>query len=177
MTVQETLNAIEVMTAFTQGKRIQVFENGMWKDIDGSSGHTPAWDWSKYEYREYSGPEKIWLVRYPNGCFVHEVFFTQKTADEVVEKNSHLGLKVIEISLPEEPVSSRELSIGDRVKIVLSEPRPDYSKIYWDPRMDKCAGQDGTVIHGFVEYPHFVEVRVDGCNWWFHKNDLQLVSA
>lgn len=54
MTVNDTLQAIEVMKAFTEGKAIESrYKGGVagWQPIHSEWGHTPSWDWQEHEYR------------------------------------------------------------------------------------------------------------------------------
>lgn len=60
MTTQETERVIAVMQAFVDGKQIQSQGRkcGDWLNINHSSGVTPAWDWSNFNYRVAPEPEK-----------------------------------------------------------------------------------------------------------------------
>lgn len=57
MNREETIEAIKVMQAWVDGKKVQVFVRGNWYDVIDSD-----WDWSDHAYRIKPEPRE-WLVR------------------------------------------------------------------------------------------------------------------
>lgn len=87
MTVNETLSAIEVMKAFTEGKQIQVRHRGgtdqEWEDLPNA--HCPSWAWYGCEYRvkpEPPKPREYWIAIRKNGENPFPSTFSSREAAE-----------------------------------------------------------------------------------------------
>lgn len=62
---QRTIDQINIMKAYTEGKSIQwkAIESNIWTDCRSS----PSWDWSNHEFRVKSEPKEVWINTWPHG--------------------------------------------------------------------------------------------------------------
>jgi hypothetical protein len=63
MTIEETKEAIKVMQAFVDGKKIEITNNSTepntWTDFYDDS---PTWNWYVFSYRIKPEPKEFWIV-------------------------------------------------------------------------------------------------------------------